>query len=89
MRASGVMLAHVLGEGAHEGGARGRLAGREQRARVLRADVVVQAVVVGQADDAAALADLGDLEAEVAVVGDRLLESRCVALRSPSCTSPP
>ena len=35
-------LAHALGERAHEGGAGGRLAGREQRAGVLRADVVVQ-----------------------------------------------
>ena len=48
VRASGVMLAHVLGERAHERGAGGRLAGREQRAGVLRSDVVVQALVVGQ-----------------------------------------
>ena len=89
MRASGVMLAHVLREGAHEGGARGRLAGREQRAGVLRADVVVEALVVGQANDAAAVADLGHLEADVAVVGDRLLEPLRERLRSPCAASPP
>ena len=67
-------LAHPLRERAHERGAGGRLAGGEQRAGVLRSDMVVQPLVVGQANHAAPLADLGHVEPEVTVEGDRLLE---------------
>ena len=46
----------------------------EQRAGVLRSDVVVQPLVVGQANHAAPVADLGHVEPHVTVEGDRLLE---------------
>ena len=58
-------VAEALGERADERRARRGLAGAEQRARVLRADVVAQLVAVGERDDAAPGADLGDLEPSV------------------------
>ena len=55
------------------------LTGRGQRARVLRGNVVVEAVVVGQGDHTAAFADLSRLEAQIPVVRDRASEALCSA----------
>ena len=49
-------VAHALGEGADEGGARGGLGDGEEGAGVLGADVVVQLGALGQDDGRLALA---------------------------------
>ena len=84
-------LAEALGEGADEGGARGRLGDREERAGVLGADVVGQLVALGQANRRLALADTRDLQPEVARERHRLGHSLCdrveVGHRRPAYTA--
>ena len=58
-------LAEALGEGAYESRPGRGLSRREEGAGVLGANVVGQLLALGQEDDRLALADAGDLEAEV------------------------
>ena len=59
-------------KGPNESRARGGLAGREQGARVLRADVVAQVLIVGQSHRPAVLRHARGLKTQVYVEGNRL-----------------